>query len=421
MTPIDRQAFMPEGLRHPRRGMLPRIRDGLLLMFLFDLAFGGSLGFVVGGLAIRKLLTVALIGCFFVDLGKGLYLKGWQVQLASAVVTAILVWGGLLPGLRGVDASYAVAESSPLIGLFLALPMAQAMRDYGARRYLDFICICLAILCIVIVSVWFLANYMNAPVYALGLKLFYMVVSGDDFGTYIGPMPDGSFRVMWVTCLLLPFVLFYKNLTSFKAGWTLLLLLAIYATGTRSFLYASFLIVAMSVWRHRPWVFLMSLPLVLVGVVSSAHMLDGIRVFDVLSEFESESARFEQFFSLMRLFADYPVLGAGFGAQADILRSETAPYSYELTYVALLSKVGVVGILGFGVGVVYLMQAAFRRFPAKRIEVVVFVLSLLFITSTNPYLINFVGISLLSFSIAVVFVAPLVKRRQPVLRSEYGG
>ncbi|MBU0540825.1 MAG: O-antigen ligase family protein [Gammaproteobacteria bacterium] len=396
-------------------GLLHRSRDILLLMFFTDIVFGGSLGFIISGVSLRKLLTLALIGIFLASLLMNPLLKRWQLLLLVSLTSVTLVWGVFIPTLRGIDLNYSIAESSPLLGLLLVFPLVQAFNQRGVSRYLDFINLCMAIVSFIIIVVWILANYLDLPEYALGLKLFYMIVSGDDFGTYIGPMPDGSFRVMWITCLLLPFLLMYKNIHSFSLGWSVFYILTIYATGTRSFLYAALFVLSILLFRHRRILFALLAPVAIIVILVGSQRLEGIRLFEVASEFDSDSARFEQFFSLLRLFSDYPFLGAGFGAHADVLRSDVAPYSYELTYVALLAKLGSLGFISLVILLFFLVSIALHRFRGKSLEILAITFSFLFVTSTNPYLINFVGITIVSVLIAIVFYQDnLRKKIRPV-------
>jgi hypothetical protein len=54
--------------------------------------------------------------------------------------------------------------------------------------------------------------------------------------------------------------------------------------------------------------------------------------------------RHEQFFALVRGWLEHPILGAGHGASAfGSIRSETMPWAYELSYLAILFQTGLVG------------------------------------------------------------------------------
>jgi hypothetical protein len=128
--------------------------------------------------------------------------------------------------------------------------------------------------------------------------------------------------------------------------------------------------------------------------------LQGLRVFEFSSELESSSSRFVQYFSLVSLFWQHPVFGAGFGASAAIIRSFEAPYSYELTYVALFAKLGMVGsailVVALGGWVVRL-----TRNSHNRTSIATLIIAFLFMTATNPYLINSVGITIVAMMIVV--------------------
>jgi hypothetical protein len=192
-------------------------------------------------------------------------------------------------------------------------------------------------------------------------------------------------------------------------------LLAIYATGTRSFLYVAILVLGILLLRRKPVFALILLPVLAAAALVGAQAFDEARIFQVASELDSDSPRSEQFFSLIRLFGDHPFLGAGFGSHADILRSEDAPYSYELTYVALLAKMGGAGILAIFLAMTACVQAALKRHRNKKTEIGVLLFSFIAITSSNPYLLNSVGISILSFMLAAAFAIPKKRRQRPLL------
>lgn len=61
----------------------------------------------------------------------------------------------------------------------------------------------------------------------------------------------------------------------------------------------------------------------------------------------SDDIRSEQVFSLLRTFERHFIMGTGFGASADEIRSESVPWSYEMSILALCMKIGLVGIFFF--------------------------------------------------------------------------
>lgn len=400
----------PSTRRRPS-SLSQRFCAGLLFLFIFEAVFGGALGLQPAGIPIRKLLMLALLLAFAGNMLTRYRFSGPQLGLLTLLPAAMLGWGVIMPLAYGTDFSHSVAEMTPLLGLLLIFPMILAIRTHGADRYLRFTNNCVAAVAVLVVGTWALANYFNFPEFAFGLKLLFVQISGDDFGIYIGYMPDGSFRVMWITCLLFPMMLIYKNFNKFSPGWTAFYMLAIYATGTRSFLYVAVIALCVLLLRRRPVFALAVLPVMVAVILVGLQSVEDVRIFQVSSELDADSPRSEQFFSLMRLFGDHPFLGAGFGSHADILRSEEAPYSYELTYVALLAKLGAAGITVVFLAVLACVQAAMRRHRDKAVEIGLLVFSFIAITASNPYLLNSVGISMVSFMLAAAFARP-GRRRQ---------
>lgn len=126
--------------------------------------------------------------------------------------------------------------------------------------------------------------------------------------------------------------------------------------------------------------------------------------FDVLisslissfSRYEASTGlRFEQAQSLWAAFISSPVIGQGLGASVDVVRSYDQPWAYELSYLALLMNVG---LLGFGV---YLMAVLWlfvvgllqcRRdtsFARVYLPYATALFAFLIMNGSNPYLAKF--------------------------------
>ena len=381
------------------------IFDVLLKLFLADIIIFGSLGLKVGDVSIRKVLTSILIGLFVFISVKNKLIKTWHVHLVVVLSLVFGIWAVGVPLANSVIMEHAISESLPLTGLLLILPISEAMKRNGSVRYLDFANFCLSVVSFVIISVWICATFLGKPEYAFKVKEFFSIISGEDFAIYIGPMADGSFRVMWIVCLLLPFIMMYKNRRGFDFGWSAFYLLAIYASGTRSLIYSSFLMVLILILRYRPLISGILIPSIFIGIVFYSQQLEFLRVFELRSEFNSDSVRVEQTLSLLRLFSENVFFGAGFGAQSDIVRSFDRPYSYEMTYVSLLAKVGLLGCFVFAWFFCSTLKDALRLFNGNKSEVVILFASFLFITGTNPYLLNFVGVTLIAMIVSLTITA----------------
>lgn len=119
--------------------------------------------------------------------------------------------------------------------------------------------------------------------------------------------------------------------------------------------------------------------------------LNFVYAYDILDS-DKESERIDQFHSLISGWIDSNVLvGAGNGANTEVIRSTEMPWAYELTYIYLLYSTGIVGVLfyfgWFGWGLIRVRQALLLR-PDLLIFTAPFisgVLGLSIAAITNPY------------------------------------
>lgn len=108
-------------------------------------------------------------------------------------------------------------------------------------------------------------------------------------------------------------------------------------------------------------------------------------------DYGSDTIRLAQFNILKEMWIVKPLFGWGFGAYAkDFVRDINKPYSYELTYVAYLMKLGIVGLFFYAFIIFRLMSKCHKqwRISGKAFYKACFygVLSLLFCNFTNPYI-----------------------------------
>jgi hypothetical protein len=142
---------------------------------------------------------------------------------------------------------------------------------------------------------------------------------------------------------------------------------------------------------------------------TSATQLGSDTKTDVAGEV-SNAIRREQFDVLVRHISERPILGSGFGSIAKDYPYGMS-YAYELAYLDLLFKTGVLGLLlflSFPLRLVWDALAARRRDcprpmgvePRKTSVVVAIVLSILVIGATNPYLFAAFGLCPILVAIA---------------------
>ncbi|MFV0624656.1 hypothetical protein ACBY01_11690 [Sphingomonas sp. ac-8] len=370
------------------------------IALIVDIVFLGPLGVRIYGIPVRHVLIASLVVISIVPtIGQRMKMT-WQVLLFLGIGLFLVIWGGIVPQTTGVQLKMTLAEVQPIAAIFLILPFYHLLRYNGAEFYLKIARRCIFVMAVIVIIVWFASNVFGNVGVGMAMRKFYISMNDTELGVYIGPLGDGSFRVMLINFIMFPLILCYYNWEDTDLGWSAFYALAIFATGTRAFLGVWALIVGISLLRRRP---ALAVPLlVVVTGVAFAYMgsMQRLRVFEVGSELGATSVRYLQYFSLMQLFWQYPMFGAGLGANAILIRSVDAPYSYELTYVALLAKLGIVGS-----GVVVSTLVMWTSYLMKRTQNWTSILSLaaaiFLMTSTNPYLINLVGMTIMAFVIAL--------------------
>ena len=140
---------------------------------------------------------------------------------------------------------------------------------------------------------------------------------------------------------------------------------------------------------------------ILIGGV--AFFALGLRPDSVFNEFvsaflgqeASSSARFEQALALWDAFTRSPLIGHGLGAAVEVKRSVEMPWAYELSYLALLMHVGMVGFLTY-IGVIVLtfikgiaISWKDADFASSFVPLATGLSVFLIMNATNPYLAKF--------------------------------
>jgi O-antigen ligase len=158
--------------------------------------------------------------------------------------------------------------------------------------------------------------------------------------------------------------------------------------------------------------------LVLVFVfIQQLGFLDFFLVYDkFLSAFSDQSSdvssviRYEQFDFLIKSWLQAPILGHGHGAVSDFVkRSETTPWVYELSYMALLFQTGIVGLLTYLALLLWPIYKGWQLIKFRNTEASLFIIPsivgcacFLIANATNPYLISYDYMWALFFPIAVI-------------------
>jgi hypothetical protein len=108
-------------------------------------------------------------------------------------------------------------------------------------------------------------------------------------------------------------------------------------------------------------------------------------------------------------------VGHGLGAGASVVRAIDAPWAYELVYAALLFQAGLVGMVLYGVGVLWIFVAGIgvvRQIPQSAsimLPLLAGLAGFLIANATNPYLLKFDYLWALFLPIAAINV--YIRRR----------
>lgn len=123
----------------------------------------------------------------------------------------------------------------------------------------------------------------------------------------------------------------------------------------------------------------------------------------------SAVVRAQQFFALLKGWAASPWLGSGAGAIAQgCIRSDTQPWSYELSYLALLFHVGVIGFILYSSSVIWIYWMGIHiirsghRLGLYMFPILVGTTCFLIGNATNPYLAKFDYIWVIFLPVSVI-------------------
>ena len=379
--------------------MLP-IMAVFAVYLILDMIFLGPLGLNIYDVPIRKAVIGILIVSAVVPMLTRKSKETWPIWLMISMIAFLLVWGVAVPQSNGVNLQLSIAEVQPMVALLLIFPFYFLFSEYGPGKFLWLLQISTLTMGMIIVVLFIITNVLGNWGIGYNVRSFYYNLNDSDFGIYIGGLLDGSFRLMLINFIIFPLMVSYYSWDRINIPMAAFFTAASFATGTRAFVGVAGLVLAAATLRKKPT---LALPFLLLGsyLVYTLFIRDSsLRILDFESDLTLTSARYVQFFALVDLFKTHPLMGAGFGASAAVIRSYEAPYSYELTYLALLAKLGIVGIMIL-FGSLTLWAGRLARQGANGLSISMLMTSIVLITATNPYLINLVGMSIIAFLVAL--------------------
>jgi hypothetical protein len=149
----------------------------------------------------------------------------------------------------------------------------------------------------------------------------------------------------------------------------------------------------------------------------SAYFIEG---FDFTNAGNNDAyIRYLQFDSLMDGWRGHPLFGNGFGNHTNFIRDPNHPWAYELFYVAFLFWTGIVGVIAYGAGILWIIfQMIFIVKKENKTLYGGFVFSclvamILFLVAnaTNPYLGKFSYMWVIFLPVAIINYDRIYARR----------
>ncbi len=368
------------------------------------------------GFSVRKLLFILIIVMFFLHYFHYRQFKFIDIKLFLIGSLFFTFFGLVIPAFYGVDLSLSIADVRPLAGLLL-IPFMVGFykRSNRWRNDRKFVSVALVLLAFLHVFLWFLGGVSRewGEVALSTMRSIYEpgVAVIDSKIIAVNYTLEGTFRVQWTSSsfLLLGLYFGFSQLNERRSFYNFIYLfvccLAIYVTQSRGLVFAIFLGVG------HYFVFYYFIPLKDLGFRSYFFALSSIFLFSMLilpfftPEFlemigvtreGSDSERSAQIFPLIQNWLNHLFFGSGFGSGIEVVRSETVPYSFEVSILSLLMKVGVVGIGSALIICSALLAQLFHGLvPQGKKRQLLLIFSMVFVyiiaSNTNPYLSNFFG------------------------------
>lgn len=396
----------------------------ILYLFIGELVLGGP-GYwgVDFGISFRKLLFLSTVliayGCVF-KIGKHLIVNTRDILIIFFMAISFSVWLLLLPVINGQSLQNSFQDGGSIFVFLLYLPIAQLMRHklidwYKIKQYFVVISTIVAIFQIGIWLIVFFVPSMGST-FSAAVKLFFNVdpVTGS---IYVGTMGDGFYRVMWIsTVYFVPamfFILGNKSKTTADYFKLACFIFALFVSYTRAIwigivlgIFIAIILKGKAVLKSSMRTICLGLPIILVLSLVIGASIDPestalLRLQSLTSE-DGTDLRMIQINSIMDMWEQNFLVGIGFGGHAEYIRDPELPFNYEVSLISLFMKLGIVGIIFWFVIFALIFYSA--KVYCKNIDdnrrwryTLSGMIAFLFMTATNPYLLNFVGMSIILF------------------------
>lgn len=386
---------------------------------MLDIMFTGSgMWSDVLGLSVRKICFFALsFSSLFIWIRKKRVYKK-ECYAISCVVFFLLLWVFFIPQIKNMSLNNSILDSQSLFGLiFLPAIASSAIYSNNWRAFkskIYFSSVMLAIIHIFLGLMGILYPELGTKITVLTRLILEPMSTDGKTSVYIGYVGD-MFRVIWGSSvlLLLGYYFLINTISNSpkKVFVFMLFCIAIYFTQSRGLLISVVAMHTLMLINHY-FFYRIKFNLFTLFFLGSALALITIPVI-LLSDPEllssigfgrdiSDDLRSDQVRPLMSAFFNSIFWGNGFGASVDVVRSETMPWSYELSILALYMKCGIVGIIFLiFCFVLFCLTEAIPYFSSnvrvKLYDLYALLFALIFASNTNPYLFNLIGYAMILF------------------------
>ncbi len=333
------------------------------ILALFELIFLGP-GLNIYYMSIRQLIFLLSFCIFFIFLflkGKFLFPSFIRISVVFVFLN-FFIWGLLLPLVRNNSLNYAFADSRGILYLLYILPWTNfAFYESWSNRFVANIFLIFIFLFSMVVNLMVILSRFN---YLNFYQIIHFLDNTLDFHVISGIMPGGFPRIVWTQFILfIPASLFFtselisrKSFSFLKSIALLSCLLSLVFSYSRGMwlglilgLILLFLISKKTI-NVKNIVIITTLLLccfIIIGLLSFNYLISlkerSLSSFD--TQEIANAIRFSQTEFLVSEWMKYPLLGKGYGATLEgLVRSDVAPYSFELVPLAMLMKLGLLGV-----------------------------------------------------------------------------
>lgn len=388
--------------------------------FIVEIILGGPLG-IYAGLPVRYILfSVCCAVLSLALLVRGRVARAHVLSIASIAGFLLLnaMWMVLVPALTGGKFAYALGEARAFAALVLVVLVLMLVGRHAlhelVRRLQVIVVWTSAVLALGQVLIWAIGTLVPEAKVPIQLALV-QVYSGAENSLYVGPMPDGFFRVFWICSLWELLALFWLSVIRsaiLRVPLRIVLILGLLVTYSRGIWLGAILgllvtqLAELTVPRLTRVVVRTALVAsVVAGMVIGAlawtgELERGMARFTSTASTEDDGVniRLEQAHYLSQVWAEHELLGGGYGAyHPRYQRSQDAPFSYEHMPYAFLAKLGFIGVFANLLFLLHWALTAWRmrlRTPAAG-SFLGAATAFLIAAMTNPMLLNLVGITIL--------------------------